>query len=104
MDIFSPSQVFADIGKNITAGLAVGIDNPMANEAMLNVLSSLKTDTQAVVPAIGGGGSSGANGGGNTYQVTVQVPAEILRNEPQLQANANQFADEFMKRVRAVSS
>ena len=49
---------------------------------------------------IGGGGSGG---GGNNYYLTVEVPLEVLRDEPNLAANAERLGETIMKNIRGQS-
>jgi hypothetical protein len=96
--IRSPSQVFMEIGGQVVMGLARGIDQP---EPIAAALSGL---TQGLTRQIGQLGtdmaSSGGGGGATTYQITVQVPVEVLREEGRLQTHAEQFGEALMQQLR----
>ncbi|RMH11462.1 MAG: phage tail tape measure protein [Gammaproteobacteria bacterium] len=38
---------------------------------------------------------------GNTYNISISVPVEVLRDEPNLQRNADTFAEQIMSRLRS---
>ena len=51
-------------------------------------------------PAMAGAGGGGG-GAGDTYEIHIDVPLEILRDEPHLQQNAETLAEEFMRVKRS---
>jgi len=47
--------------------------------------------------------AGGSGGGGNNYYLTVEVPLEVLRDEPNLAANAERLGETIMKNIRGQS-
>lgn len=65
-------------------------------EALKNIAASLSGPALATAMSQAGGGSRG----GDTYNLSVAVPVEVLRDEPNLAQNANTFADTMLKRLQ----
>jgi len=51
-------------------------------------------------PQFAGAAGAGGAGGGNTYNVKIEVPLDVLRDEPHLQQNAETLAQAFMRNYR----
>jgi TP901 family phage tail tape measure protein len=87
LGIKSPSKVFAEIGENISQGLAIGIENGAlaTQNAIANLVEELKRSTQLQLPNVEPGVVSGSTvntvGREIIQNITVQSPEPLSPSE-----------------------
>lgn len=93
LGIKSPSRVFAGLGEQVTAGLTVGVDLSNVRQLGTRMATQLETGfrpSQLVADASVAGGA-----GGNTYEITVQVP--VTANPAEVGRQVVKAIDAFEK-------